>query len=43
FEEINDELIYKKDFDIDTIKYAILSKLNPKYLGLSPEVIILEL
>ncbi|GET01202.1 hypothetical protein GLOIN_2v1482460 [Rhizophagus clarus] len=39
---INDELIYKKDFDMDTVKYAILSKLNPGCFGPSPDVIILE-
>ncbi|GET03812.1 hypothetical protein GLOIN_2v1482460 [Rhizophagus clarus] len=42
FEKINGELTYKKDFDADTIKCAILSKLNPGYLGPSPDVIILE-
>ncbi|GBC09194.1 hypothetical protein RclHR1_08680011 [Rhizophagus clarus] len=42
FEMINDELIYKKDFNADTVKCAILSKLNPGCLGPSPDVIILE-
>ncbi|RGB33560.1 hypothetical protein C1646_761550 [Rhizophagus diaphanus] len=42
FEKINGELIYKKDFDADTIKCAILFKLNSGCLGLSPDIIILE-
>ena len=42
FEKINGELTYKKDFNADTIKCAILSKLNPRCLGPSPDVIILE-
>ncbi|PKK66459.1 hypothetical protein RhiirC2_784759 [Rhizophagus irregularis] len=42
FKKINGELTYKKDFDADTIKCAILSKLNPGCLGPSPDVIILE-
>lgn len=42
FEKINGELTHKKDFDADTIKCAILSKLNPGCLEPSPDVIILE-
>ncbi|RIA80854.1 hypothetical protein C1645_837952 [Glomus cerebriforme] len=38
FRKINNELIYKKDFDADTIKRAILSKLNPGCLGPSPDI-----
>ncbi|RIA89630.1 hypothetical protein C1645_824560 [Glomus cerebriforme] len=42
FRKINNELIYKEDFDADTIKRAILSKLNPGCLGPSPDIVILE-
>ncbi|RHZ66091.1 hypothetical protein Glove_309g4 [Diversispora epigaea] len=42
FKKINNELIFKKDFDAETIKHIILSKLNPGCLGPSPDVIILE-
>ena len=42
FRKINNELIYKKDFDADIIKSAILSKLNPGCLGPSPNIVILE-
>ncbi|GBC03969.1 hypothetical protein RclHR1_05420013 [Rhizophagus clarus] len=40
---INNELIYKKDFNTNTVKCAILSKLNSGCLGPSPDIIILEL
>lgn len=41
-ENINGELSYKRDFDAETIKHIILSKLDYRCLGPSPNVIILE-
>ncbi|RIA99323.1 hypothetical protein C1645_811558 [Glomus cerebriforme] len=43
FKKINNELIYKKDFDANIIKHAILSKLNPGCFGPSPDIVILKL
>ena len=42
FEEIEDELIYKTDFDAETIKRLILDKLDQGCLGPSPNIVILE-
>ena len=42
FKEIDGKLIYKKNFDSETIKYFILTKLDQGCLGPSPNVIILE-
>jgi len=42
FQNINGELSYQKDFDAESIKHIILSKLDRGCLGPSPNVIILE-
>ncbi|RIA81975.1 hypothetical protein C1645_836097 [Glomus cerebriforme] len=42
FRKINNELIYKKDFDADTFKRTILSKLNLGCFGTSSDIVILE-
>ncbi|GES84646.1 hypothetical protein GLOIN_2v1482460 [Rhizophagus clarus] len=42
FKEIEGELIYKTNFDAETIKRVLLTKLEPGCLGLSPNVVILE-
>jgi hypothetical protein len=42
FKNIHGELSYEKDFDAESIKRIILTKLDYGCLGLSPNVIILE-
>jgi hypothetical protein len=42
FKEINGKLIYNKNFDADSIKCVILSKLDHGCLGPSPNIVILE-
>ncbi|POG77403.1 hypothetical protein GLOIN_2v1473966 [Rhizophagus irregularis DAOM 181602=DAOM 197198] len=42
FKEIEGELIYKTNFDGETIKRVLLTKLDPECLGPSPNVVILE-
>ena len=42
FKNIDGELFYNKDFDIESIKHIILSKLDHGCLGPSPNVVILE-
>jgi hypothetical protein len=42
FEEINEELFYKTNFDAETVKHAILARLNHGCLGPSPNVVILK-
>ncbi|GES78499.1 hypothetical protein GLOIN_2v1482460 [Rhizophagus clarus] len=42
FKEIEGELIYKTNFDAETIKRVLLTKLEPGCLGPSPNVVILE-
>ncbi|RGB25558.1 hypothetical protein C1646_723449, partial [Rhizophagus diaphanus] len=42
FKEIEGELIYKTNFDRETIKRVLLTKLDPGCLGSSPNVVILE-
>ncbi|GET01797.1 hypothetical protein GLOIN_2v1482460 [Rhizophagus clarus] len=42
FKEIEGELIYKTNFDAETIKRILLTKLEPGCLGPSPNVVILE-
>src|SRR6185369_15390343 len=42
FKEIEGELIYKTNFDAETIKHLILAKLDRGCLGPSPNVVILE-
>jgi len=42
FKEINEELVYETNFDAETIKQIIITKLNRECLGPSPNVVILE-
>ncbi|RGB23078.1 hypothetical protein C1646_775049 [Rhizophagus diaphanus] len=42
FKEIEGELIYKTNFDAETIKRNILTKLDPGCLSPSPNIVILE-
>ncbi|RHZ70951.1 hypothetical protein Glove_264g47 [Diversispora epigaea] len=42
FKKIDEELVYKTDFDAKTIKQIILTRLDRGSLGLSPNVVILE-
>jgi len=42
FKNINGELSYQKDFDAESIKHIILSKLDRGCLSPSPNIIILE-
>ena len=42
FKEINEELVYETNFDAETIKQIIITKLNRGCLGPSPNVVILE-
>jgi len=42
FREINGELIYKTNFDANTVKCCILANLDQGCLGPSPNVVILE-
>ncbi|RHZ89130.1 hypothetical protein Glove_18g69 [Diversispora epigaea] len=43
FKKINNELIYRKDFDAEVIKYVILSRIDHGCLGSTPNIVILEL
>ena len=42
FKNVNDKLFYKKDFNIENIKYIILFKLNHKCLSSFPNVVIFK-
>ena len=42
FKEVNGELIYKTNFNAETIKHILLIKLDRGCLSLSPNVVILE-
>ena len=42
FREINGKLIYNKNFDAESIKHIILTKLDHGCLGPSPNIVILE-
>ncbi|RHZ69362.1 hypothetical protein Glove_284g93 [Diversispora epigaea] len=42
FKKIDKELIYKTDFDAETIKQIILTRLDRESLGPSPNIVILE-
>ncbi|RGB28027.1 hypothetical protein C1646_717214, partial [Rhizophagus diaphanus] len=42
FKEIEGELIYKTNFDGETIKHVLLTKLDPGCCGPSPNVVMLE-
>ena len=42
FKEINGELIYNKNFDAESIKHVILTKLDYGCFGPSPNIVILE-
>ena len=42
FKNINIELVYKTDFDAETIKHVILIKLDCGCIGPSSNIVILE-
>src|SRR5437763_1747612 len=42
FKKINENLIYKTNFNAETIRCIILTKLDYECLGLSPNIVILE-
>ena len=42
FKKINNELIYRTDFDAEIVKRIILTKIDHGCLGLSPNIVILE-
>ncbi|RHZ49352.1 hypothetical protein Glove_522g84 [Diversispora epigaea] len=42
FRKIDNKLVYKTDFNTETIKYIIFTKLDYGYLGPSPNVVILK-
>jgi hypothetical protein len=40
--KVNNELIYRRDFDAEVVKHTILNKIDHGCLGPTPNIVILE-